>query len=360
VVSERVTPRALTVLVGLAALTIALAGVRSVSGILGPAFLALVLIVTVYPLRTWLVSHKVPGAMASLVLLLSVYLLMILITLSLVISVGRLAVLVPDYSSQINGYINDVARWLEHRGVGSTQVHAITGALNVSSLVSAATNVLKGILGVLTDLFFIATLLLFLAFDAAPTMKIVGDLSERKPDMVHALAKFAAGTRSYMAVSAGFGFVVAVLDVGALVIMGVPGAFVWGVLAFVTNFIPNVGFVLGVVPPALLALLDGGPTKMIAVIVVYAVLNFVIQSVIQPRIVGDRVGLSATLTFLSLVFWGWAIGALGALLAVPLSLLLRAILVDADPGSRWLLPLISGKPEDEPGDDPGDGAENGS
>lgn len=346
-VTERNHPRTLGVLIGLAAFTIALAGVRGVSGIIGPSFLALVLVITVYPVRIWLVKRGVPGAIASIVLLLSVYLLLVLVTLALVISVGRLAVLVPDYTPQINGYIGDVAGWLRDRGVGSDQVHAITSAIDVGSLVGAATNVLKGILGVLSDLFFIATLLLFLAFDAAPTMKIIGGLSDRKPDMVAALAKFADGTRSYMAVSAGFGLVVAAFDVVALLVMGVPGAFVWGVLAFVTNFIPNVGFVLGVVPPAVIALLEGGPGLMIAVIVVYAVLNFVIQSVIQPRIVGDRVGLSATLTFLSLIFWAWAIGALGALLAVPLSLLMRAILVDADPEARWLAPLISGKPDDD-------------
>ncbi|MCW2542947.1 MAG: family transporter [Frankiales bacterium] len=341
---DRVHPRALTVLVGLAALTIALAGLRGVAGIIGPAFLALVLIITVYPIRVWLVDHKVPGWLASLILLLSVYLVMVLVTLCLVISVGRLAVLVPQYSPQINGYVGDVSTWLQHRGVGSQQVDAIRSSFDVGSLVGVATNILSGILGVLSDLFFIATLLLFLAFDAAPTMKVIGALTEKKPDLVEALASFARGTRSYMAVSAGFGFIVAFIDVGALLIMGVPGAFVWGVLAFVTNFIPNVGFVIGVVPPALIALLQGGPGLMIAVIIAYAVINFVIQSVIQPRIVGDAVGLSATLTFLSLVFWAWAIGALGALLAVPLSLLFKALLVEADPDARWILPLISGKP----------------
>ncbi|RZI84956.1 MAG: AI-2E family transporter, partial [Microbacterium sp.] len=152
--------------------------------------------------------------------------------------------------------------------------------------------------------------------------------------------------RQYMAVSAGFGFVVAVLDAGALMIMGVPGAFVWGVLSFVTNFIPNIGFVIGVVPPAVIALLEGGPGTMLAVIIVYTVINFVVQSVIQPRIIGDQVGLSATLTFLSLVFWAALIGPLGALLAVPLSLLLKALLVDSDPEARWVIPLISGKPEE--------------
>ena len=84
---------------------------------------------------------------------------------------------------------------------------------------------------------------------------------------------------------------------------------------------------------------------MIAVIVVYSVINLLIQSVIQPRVVGDKVGLSPILTFLSLVFWTWVIGPLGALLAVPLSLLTKALLVEADPGARWALPLIAGKPD---------------
>ena len=111
-----------------------------------------------------------------------------------------------------------------------------------------------------------------------------------------------------MSVSAGFGFIVAVIDGLALQLMGVPGAFVWAVLAFVTNFIPNIGFIIGVIPPALIALLEGGPGLMIAVIATYSVINFLIQSVIQPRVVGDAVGLTALLTFISLVFWTWVIG----------------------------------------------------
>jgi AI-2 transport protein TqsA len=76
-------------------------------------------------------------------------------------------------------------------------------------------------------------------------------------------------------------------------------------------------------------------------IVAYSVINVVIQSLLQPRFVGDAVGLSVTLTFLSLVFWTFVIGPLGALLAVPLSLFVKALLVDADPDSRWLDPLIA-------------------
>jgi AI-2 transport protein TqsA len=120
------------------------------------------------------------------------------------------------------------------------------------------------------------------------------------------------------------------------------------VLAFVTNFIPNIGFVIGVIPPAIIGLLEGGPSLMIAVIVLYSVINVVIQSIIQPRFVGHAVGLSTTLTFLSLVFWSWILGPIGALLAVPMSLLVRAVLVDADPDGSWKRPLISGEPDPDP------------
>jgi AI-2 transport protein TqsA len=149
---------------------------------------------------------------------------------------------------------------------------------------------------------------------------------------------------------------VAVIDGIALYFMGVPGAFIWAVLAFVTNFIPNIGFVIGVIPPAIIGLLEGGPGLMLAVIVLYSVINFVIQSIIQPKYQADALGLTTTLTFISLVFWAWVLGPLGAILALPLTLLLKALFVDVDPGSRWLGPLLSGvplpEPEPEPDGDP--------
>ena len=112
----------------------------------------------------------------------------------------------------------------------------------------------------------------------------------RKPQVVEALADFARGTRRYLAVSTVFGLIVAVLDTIALALLGVPLPLLWGLLAFITNYIPNIGFVIGLIPPAILALLEGGPGLMLAVIAVYCVLNVVIQSVIQPKVVGDTVG----------------------------------------------------------------------
>jgi AI-2 transport protein TqsA len=103
-------------------------------------------------------------------------------------------------------------------------------------------------------------------------------------------------------------------------VLAIPAAITWGLLAFITNYIPNIGFVIGLIPPAILALLEGGPARMLLVIALYCVVNFVIQSVIQPKFVGDSVGLSGTVTMFSLVFWATVLGALGALLAIPLTL----------------------------------------
>jgi AI-2 transport protein TqsA len=137
-----------------------------------------------------------------------------------------------------------------------------------------------------------------------------------------------------------FGLIVAVLDWVALAILGIPLAFTWGLLSFITNYIPNVGFLIGVLPPALLGLLTGGPSLMLIVIVVYSVLNIMVQSIIQPRFIGDAVGLSITVTFVALVFWAWLLGPLGAILAIPLTLLSKALLVDIDPQARWADALL--------------------
>jgi len=185
-----------------------------------------------------------------------------------------------------------------------------------------------------------------MTFDTPGVVKALKGAKLARPDLVNAVENFAQGSRSYMAVSALFGLIVAVINWIGLAAIGVPGAFVWAVLSFVTNFIPNLGFLIGLVPPAVIGLLQGGLKEMIIVIALYVVANFIVQSVIQPRFIGDAVGLSTTLTFLSLAFWAWALGALGALLAVPLSLLVRSLLVEADPDARWLLPLISGRPDE--------------
>ena len=343
-------PRTALVLIVAASIVIVLAGVRATADIIGPAVLALVLTITVHPIRRRLVRRGLPEWLVSLAVVVSVYLLLIGVSVSVVYSLGRLAALVPSYAADLQTYVDDISGWLKDQGIGEQQVASMAGSLDFGKLLGVASDVFGAVLGLASNLFFIVTVALFMAFDTAAVEKVLTRLRMTRPHLVDALASFGQSTRTYMAVSAGFGLIVAVIDGVALYLMGVPGAFVWAVLAFVTNFIPNIGFVIGVIPPAFIGLLEGGPGLMLAVLAVYCVINVVIQSIIQPRYVGDAVGLTPTITMLSLVFWAWAIGPLGALLAVPLSLLARALLVEADPEAAWALPLISGRlPEADAG-----------
>jgi AI-2 transport protein TqsA len=130
-----------------------------------------------------------------------------------------------------------------------------------------------------------------------------------------------------------------------LLIIGVPLAVTWGVLALVTNYIPNIGFILGLIPPTLIALLDKGWGAAIAVIAAYTAVNFLIQMLIQPRFTGDAVGIASTITFLSLIVWALILGPLGALLAVPATLLVKSLLVDHADRGRWLGALLNSAPD---------------
>ncbi len=361
-------PRAASVLLAAAGLTVALAGVRAAAGIIGPAVLALVLTITVHPIRRRMVRRGFPDWLVATAMMVAVYVLLLAVTVSVAYAIGRLAAILPAYTDDLQKYVDDASAWLKDHGIGQKQVDAASGAVDFGGLVSVASSIFGAVLGLASNLFFIVMVVLFMCFDTASTQRALDQVRTIKPDLVDALGSFAQGTRMYMAVSAGFGLIVAVIDGLALWLMGVPGAFVWAVLAFVTNFIPNIGFIIGLVPPAVIGLLEGGPGLMLGVVAVYCVANLVIQSIIQPRYVGDSVGLSPTITMLSLVFWAWAIGALGALLAVPLSLLMRALLIEADPSAHWALPLISGRldetddeaePETEPETEPVAGSGTG-
>jgi AI-2 transport protein TqsA len=342
--------RTTSLLITSAAIVIVVAGIKAANHIVAPVMLALALTIVFYPLRARL-ERRMPGWVASVILLLAAIVLLLAMALAIVVSIGRLAQLLPTYASDLDGIVADIGGGLTDMGVGTEQSDAMVDAADPDQLTDLATAILSSILGLLSNLFFLVTLLVFLAFDSSTVGRLAEGARRHRPDMVDALTSFASGTRTYLGVSAVFGLIVAVIDAALLYALGVPGAFVWGVLAFVTNFIPNIGFIIGIIPPALIGLLEGGPSMMLAVIVLYCLVNLVIQSFIQPRYVGEAVGLTTSLTFLSLVFWTWVLGPVGALMAVPMSLLFRAILIEADPEGRWRLPLISGE-SDEPRDEP--------
>lgn len=336
-------PRAVVVLIGFAAAGIVVLGLRELASIVGPAFLALVLVLGTQPMRLGLERRGMPAWLAATLSILTVYVALVGFTVAMVVSVAQLATTLPSYQPEMNRVLDTVVVWLDRQGVGQDQIQRMVGGFDLSRLVGVAGDLVSGLVDVVSSLFLVITLVLFMVADASRFSRRLDALPSGHEAWVAALTSFGRATRRYLVVSTVFGLVVAVLDTVALIWMGVPLAVLWGLLAFVTNYIPNIGFVMGVLPPALIGLLEGGPSLMIGVLVVYSVLNVVVQTIIQPKIVGDAVGLSTTLTMLSLVFWAYTLGGMGALLAVPLTLFAKAMLVDADPRSRWLEPLLTGE-----------------
>lgn len=340
-------PRSIVVLLGLATTVVVVAGMRAASDLLGTALLALIVTVTVHPLHAWL-NRKLPWRLGTVACLVLVYLSLLLLAVALLAAVARFATLLPTYAEEFDRLVGDALVRLEDVGVGQAEIANATSSLELRRLDGFVADLLGGLAGLVSDLFFIVALVFFMVLDDTQFPRALAVVGESRPRLVEALVSFAHGTRTYLVVATVFGAIVAVLDTIALALLDIPLPLVWGLLAFLTGYIPNIGFVIGLVPPAILGLLEDGPGLMLAVVAVYCVLNMVIQSAIQPKVVGDAVGLSSTLSFLSLVVWTWILGPLGAVLAIPLSLLVRAVLVDADPDQQWMAPLITNRPGDEP------------
>jgi predicted PurR-regulated permease PerM len=337
-------PRWILLLVGLATATIAVAGLRAVAWLVAPVFLALVVVVALAPVQGWLRRIGVPRWLATTVLLILVWAVLLAFVALLVVSAAQLAALLPDYADQAEVLINEVVTELNTAGLVSGQLSDLIGQIDYGQVVGLATGLLTQLLGAASTLVLLLSALVFMAIESSGFPRRMALVGEERPHLPVALTLFTQGTRSYLLVSTVFGAIVAVGDWIALSIIGVPAAAMWGLLAFVTNYVPNIGFVLGVMPPALLGLLAGGWSELIAIVVVYSLLNFVVQTLVQPRFIGDSVGLSMTVTFIALLFWSWVLGALGALLAIPLTLLVKALLVDVDPRGHWLDTLLREEP----------------
>lgn len=268
----------------------------------------------------------------------------------LTIAVAQTAKLASTYGPQFNRLLTEAQNLAAKLGLGTDQVNQAIKSFDLGKIFTLVQGFASGLLGVFSSLVLIVILLLAMCLDAQSFSRILALGAAHRPELVRALNEFAHRTRRYLVVSTVFGLICAVLDTVALFLLDVPLPLLWGVLALITNYIPNLGFVIGLVPPALLGLLAGGPKTMLFVIVSYMLINFVIQSLIQPKFLGDAVGLSTTMTLLSLLMWAFVLGPLGALLAIPLSLLVRALLIDSDPNGGWAAALISGVPPSGPSD----------
>ncbi|MCL2490219.1 MAG: AI-2E family transporter [Propionibacteriaceae bacterium] len=341
-------PRFVVVMLGVAATMAVLLLLHQFSSVVGPVFLAINLVIAAYPIHTWLHSKGTPGWLSATVMLLSVTVILLAAVAGLVWAVSSMVNELPNYSGQWSSLYYSVIDWLRNVGINTTGLSDMMQQISPSSLVSllsTAFNYGTAITGVVVT---IVLTLIFLAMDVPSLRERLHKPSDDYPQLARSMAHFGSSVRAYWVATTVFGAAVATLDGVALAIMGVPLPIVWAMLAFLTNYIPNIGFFIGLIPPVLLALLGSGWQLAVLVVVVYFALNTIIQTVIQPRIVGVTVGVRPTVSFISLLLWGMILGPLGTLIALPMTLLLKALFVDVDPKASWVHAIISMENEKRP------------
>jgi AI-2 transport protein TqsA len=326
----------LRVLIGLAAAVIALGGLFFARELVGPLVLAAVIVIICHPVRHPLERWGWPRWAATTSVIVVAYLILLVLGLLLFFAVTQFVRLVSDYADELQAAAQSVISWLSSAGLDEQASDATASLLDPSSIVSFVTSLSGTAIGILTALFFVLAYVIFMAADGARYARAETSYGQVAGQSLDRFRSFNSGVRRYYVVNASFGAVVAIIDGLALWALGIPAPAVWAILAFVTNFIPNIGFVIGLIPPALLALVVGGWPLMLAVIAVYCVVNVTLQVLIQPKFVSDAVSLSLTLSFFSVIFWTFVIGPLGAILSIPLTLAVRALVLEGDPGARWL------------------------
>lgn len=323
-----------------AGLIIVIAGMRAASDLLNALFMAALIAILCTPVqnrlrkRGWSQGASV-GLVAGLIILIGV-----LLGIFVAVSTNQVIRKLPDYQAQFERL--EATTWTQLDNMGlSEEVRNGLESFNIQSLFPFASSVLRGTFDSVGNVLLIFLILFYMLMDAP---NIPGRLRAVLPADSRWLAKadlFIDSVQRYMLLRTVFGVVIAAIQTVAMLLMGVDFAVAWGVLAVITNYIPNVGFVLGLIPPVAVTLLEKGPVMAIVLIVVYSVINNVIENFVAPRFMGEELGISTLFIFLSLIFWTWVLGASGALLAVPLTLAVKILLLDGDEDARAMLAMIS-------------------
>ncbi|MCO5190484.1 MAG: AI-2E family transporter [Anaerolineae bacterium] len=171
-------------------------------------------------------------------------------------------------------------------------------------------------------------------------MKIQCFVKDRDPD-VQRFVHFNHEVRQYMSITAGLGFLASTLEVALLMILGIEFAVLWGVFSFFMSFVPQIGIYVAIIPPAIMAFVQFGTLEMLSVIVGYLVIDGIINRSIKRSYFQRRLNISIPVVFVSLVLWTWALGSIGAILAVPIAMLVQALLASREE-TLWMVYLFGG------------------
>ncbi|WP_457639720.1 AI-2E family transporter [Persephonella sp.] len=324
-------------LVSLASVVVIIAGLKAAQDIVVQFLLALFFAVMFLPVFRFFVSKKVPKwAALSVVLLINLVFIYIL-AFTVVTSVNELRDNINEYQNRLNFYVSEGTALLDKLGIPVPEnIHL--QVLNPNVMFQFISNSLISFGNILANAIFIIILVVFILLESdifAKKLKVIstGKRTEKLVD------EFFESVIEYMKIKTLTSFATGLLAWVFLFVLGVDFALLWGLIAFLFNFIPTVGSIIAAVPPVFIALIDGGIWYAVAVAVWYLVINMVIGNILEPKFMGKGVGLSPLVILLSLVFWGWVLGTVGMFLSIPLTVIAK-MAFELREETRWIAVLM--------------------
>jgi len=320
-----------------ASLVIIMAGIQAAASLLVPLLLAMFIACICLPPLNWLVAKRIPGTWAVLLVALGLILLAVCISMFVGASVTDFSSNLPLYQDRLHGQVLQLLNWLASMGIQITN-QVVLDALNPGAIMGFAGKLLAGFGNALANTFFILLTVVFLLFEALALPHKWTKMGEHAPKTT-AVSDFLSSVNQYLVIKTWISLATAVLVSIWLTILGVDYPLLWGLLAFLFNYVPNIGSIIAAVPAILLALVQLGVDTALYVALGYIVSDFIMGNVIEPRFMGRGVGLSTLVIFISLVFWGWLLGPVGMLLSVPLTMIVKLAL-EANHNTQWMAILL--------------------
>jgi len=325
-----------------AAAVIVIAGLKLGAPVLVPIAFALFLAVLSFPLFHWMLDHKVPKPIAVLA---TVLLLVAVLGAFVVLGLGSLAELRetgPAYWASLQDRLSYTVEWWQERGI-AIQSWVPPGWRDPNVIVRWVGGALRGAFGLLSGLTIIVLVLIFLLSEAAALPGKLERLPERVRVHFEHFGSVSRDLQRYLLIKTLMSATVGLACGTWVALLGVDFAVLWGLVAFACHFIPNIGAVLAAGPAMLVALVQFDASKAIVLVLGYLAIGLLLGNLLEPSLLGRRLGLSTLVVFLSLVFWGWLWGAMGMFLSVPLTMALR-ILVAHSSEHSWIATLLDAAP----------------
>ena len=324
----------------IAALVVIVTGMKLGSDLLVPLLLAIFIAVVCTSPVHWLHRHGVGMRMAALITLVVLAAFFLLLGVLVVNSFSTFIDALPDIEARLYEHYWSMLNSLAARGV-AIDPDQLSSALAMEDDGSWVAVLVSEVGAIMMQGSIVSLLVMFMLFETLNFRSKVARALENPAPSLKRFAEFSATLKRYLAIKTVISLVTGVLVWLSCLMIGVEFPLLWGVLAFALNFIPNIGSALAAVPPVLLLLVaqDGGVIQALMLASAYLVINFVMGNLIEPRVMGQALGLSTFVAFLSLVVWGWIFGAAGMLLSVVLTMTLK-IALDSHPQTRWIAHLL--------------------